>query len=186
MNFQQKLRGLQDHVANSGWRIKLISHAPEGKPMVTGFKNWADYLCVIAFCGFPVGVGLAIYHKKNGMSPFPGVIIAVVSWVVGLISLGIRNLLIKRNWILVQAKCIDTEIKRVMAGKGPNWEVRILCEFLHDGSTTQCTPTVHWSSFRTEEAAKNFLKSRIAADGHCALKVNPDNLLEANLTAGQR
>jgi hypothetical protein len=30
---------MQDEIANAGWRIKQISHAPDGKPVVVGFER---------------------------------------------------------------------------------------------------------------------------------------------------
>ena len=112
------------------------------------------------------------------------IITPIASWAVCLVSLAIKNILKKKNWIFVESKCIDREIREVMAQKSISYEPRILCEFEYAGAIIQCTPTVHWSSFRSEAAASKFLNSRIDSIGGCTLKVNPNNLKEANLSRG--
>ncbi len=179
------LRKLQDDLANAGCRLRQISHAPEGKPVFVGFENWAGYVAAVSIMGFPIGCGMAIYLKEHGKSPFPGVYIAVASWAVCLLALVIKNKLIKTGWIVVEAKCIDREIREVAAKGGTTWAVRLLCEFTRDGLTTRCTPTVHWSTFTTESAARAFLGTRIDPGGGCTLRINPRNPREANLVARQ-
>jgi hypothetical protein len=172
---------MQDDLANAGWRIKQISHAPDGKPVVVGFENWAGYVAVFSIIGFPIGCGWAIYLKEHNQNPFPGIYIAIASWAVCLVALAIKNKIKKKDWLLIEAKCLDREVRKVAASKGVTWASRILCEFEHGGTTVQCTPTVHWSTFRSESAAQDFLKSRIDPNGGCTLKVNPRNPREANL-----
>ncbi len=179
---QSTLRKIQDDLANAGWRIKQISHAPDGKPVVVGFENWAGYVAVISIIGFPIGCGMAIYLKEHHQNPFPGIYIAIASWAVCLGALAIKNKLLKKNWIFIEAKCVDREIRKVASSEGATWASRILCEFDHAGSLIQCTPTVHWSTFRSESAAEQFLSSRIDPSGGCTLKVNPKNIKEANLS----
>jgi len=176
------LRKIQDDLTNAGWRIKQISHAADGKPVVVGFENWAGYVAVISIVGFPIGCGIAIYSKEHGQNPFPGIYIAIASWAVCLVALAIKNNLKKKDWIFIDAKCVDREIRRVRAHKGINWASRILCEFKHEDALIQCTPTVHWSTWRSEPDAHIFLDSRIDPSGGCTLKVNPRNLLETNLS----
>lgn len=180
---QSTLRKIQDDLANAGWRIPQISHAADGKPVVVGFENWAGYLAVVSIIGFPIGCGMAIYSKEHGQNPFPGIYIAIASWAVCLIALAIKNKLKKKDWIFIEAKCLDREIRKVKAHKGMTWASRILCEFEHCGVLTQCTPAVHWTTFRSESDAQQFLNSRIDPEGGCTLRVNPRNLKEANLSA---
>jgi hypothetical protein len=182
---QSTLRKLQDDLANAGWRIRQISHAPDGKPVVVGFENWAGYVAVVSIIGFPIGCGMAIYLKEHGRNPFPGIYLAIASWALCLIALAIKNKLKKKDWIFIEAKCLDRETRRVAARKGITWASRILCEFEHDGIPVQCTPTVHWSTFPSESRALEFLNSRIDPSGGCTLRINPRNPKEANL-AGRR
>jgi hypothetical protein len=107
----------------------------------------------------------------------------VASWAVCLAALAIKNKLKKQHWIYVQARCLDREVRKISGGDGINWGARILCEFDHAGARIQSTPTVHWSTFRTEAAANKFLDTRISSDGGCTLRVNPQNPKEANLAA---
>ena len=124
---------------------------------------------------------MAIYLKEHGKNPFLGIYIAIASWAVCLVALAIKNKLKKKDWIFIEAKCVDREIQKVKAHKGMTWASRILCEFEHCGALIQCTPTVHWSTFRSESDAHQFLGSRIDPSGGCTLKVNPRNPREANL-----
>jgi len=88
---QSTLRKIQDDLANAGWRIHQISNAPDGKPVVVGFENWAGYVAVISIIGFPIGCGMAIYLIEHGRNPFPGIYIAIASWAICLVSLAIKN-----------------------------------------------------------------------------------------------
>jgi len=176
------LRKIQDDLANAGWRIKQISHAADGKPVVVVFDNWAGYLAVISIVGFPIGCGIAIYSKEHGQNPFIGISIAISSWAVCLVALAIKNNLKKKDWIFIDAKCVDRDIRKVRAHKGMTWASRILCEFKHEDVLIQCTPTVHWNTWRSESDAHDFLDSRIDPSGGCTLKVNPRNLRETNLS----
>jgi hypothetical protein len=178
---QSTLRKMQDDLVNAGWRIKQISHAPDGKPVIVGFENWAGYVAVISILGFPIGCGMAIYLKEHRQNPFPGIYVATASWALCLAALAIKNRIKKSNWIYIDARCIDKEIRKVAARKGRTWASRILCEFEHKGAIVQCTPTVHWSTFHSESAAHQFLNSRIDPSGGCTLRVNPENPKEANL-----
>ena len=179
---QSTLRKIQDDLANAGWRIHQISHAPDGKPVVVGFENWAGYVAVISIIGFPIGCGMAIYLKEHGRNPFPGIYIAIASWAICLVSLAIKNKLKKKDWIFIDAKCVDREVRKVRAHKGMTWASRILCEFEYGGSLIKCTPTVHWNTWRSESDAHHFLDSRIDPNGGCSLKINPRNPKEANLS----
>ena len=180
---KSKIRELQDKVANYGWRIEHISHATDGEPEIIGFENWAGYVAMVSMMGFPIGCGMAIYSKTQGQDPLQGCIIAIASLLVALGALGIKNRLKKEDWIFTHAKCSDREVRKFITAKGtgPTWACRILCEFEYDGSLIQCTPTVHWKSFRSESDAHQFLTSRIDQNGGCTLKVNPKRPKEANL-----
>ena len=179
-----ELREIQDKLANKGWRIEQILHAPSGKPVIIGFENWAGLLAVIAMMGFLIGLGMTIYLTKQGKSPDLGLYIATASGTVCALPLSIKNKLKKKDWVIVEAICIDREVLKAITPKGGlTWASRILCEINHEGTTIQCTPTVHWSSWRTESDANEFLNSKIDGNGRCRLKVNPKNPLEANLVA---
>ena len=179
---QSTLRKIQDDLANAGWRINHISHAPEGKPVVVGFENWAGYVTVIAAIPFPIALGIAIYKGENGRDPLPWVYLAIASWAICLAGLVVKNKIKKKDWIYVDAKCIDREVRKGSGRNGTIWASRILCEFEHNGITIQCTPTVHWSTWRSESDAHQFIDSRIDPSGGCTLKVNPRNPREANLS----
>lgn len=179
---QSTLRNIQDDLANRGWRIKQISHAADGKPVIIGFENWAGYIAAISIIGFPIGCGMAIYLKEHDRNPFPGIYIAIASWAACLAALAIKNKLKKKDWIFIDAKCVDREIRKATGHKGTTWACRILCEFEHHGALIQCTPTVHWSTFRSESDAHQFLDLRIDPSGGCTLKINPRNPREANLS----
>ena len=103
---QSTLRKLQDDLANAGWRIKQISHAPDGKPIVVGFENWAAYVSWIAAIPFPIGCGMAIYRKENGHDPFPWVYLSIASWAICLAALAVKNKIKKNDWIFVDANTI--------------------------------------------------------------------------------
>lgn len=167
---------------NAGWRIKQISYAADGKPVIIGFENWAGFLALVSIAGFPIGCGWAVYLAERHRNPFPGVYLAAASWAVCLTALAIKNRLKKKNWIFVDAKCLDREVRHLKTHGGGKWASRVLCEFEHSGVLIQCTPTVHWSSFRSEAEAHRFLDSRIDIGGGCVLKVNPLNPKEANLS----
>jgi hypothetical protein len=178
---QSTLRKIQDALANAGWRITHISYAPDGKPSVVSFENWARYIAFFSILGFPIGCGIAIYLKEHRQNPFPGIYIAIASWSVCLLALAVNNKLKKQDWIFIDAQCIDTEIRKVTTHKGTTWAARILCVFEYGGNIIHCTPTIHWNTWRWESDANKFLNSRIDSSGVCTLKVNPRNLREANL-----
>jgi hypothetical protein len=182
MDLQSKFRALQDDVSDARWRITLISPAPDGKPATTRLENWAGLLAVISILGFPIGAGLAFYRKGHSESPLMGCVIAVSSWAICLAALALKNDLKKKRWIYVAATCIDTEIASSKCNLDATWNIRILCNIVRDGVTTPCTPTVHGRSFESEAAAQNFLKFKISPNGACTLRVNPQNMREANLS----
>jgi len=178
IKMQNELRELQDEFANSGWRIKQISYAPDGKPVVVGFENWPGYVAVFSMFGFLIGIGLAFYLHNSILIFY----ISIPSLLISFAAVATKNLLIKKGWMFIDARCVDREVRKGTGRNGTIWASRILCEFDHDGTLIQCTPSVHWSTWRSEVSAQQFLNSKIDPNGGCTLRVNPKNLREANLS----
>lgn len=185
MSLNQRGRDAQLQILNQGWRIPWISPSEDGKPYTASSKSWAGRLAPLGVLGFMAGIGWTIYAKKSGGDLTNGLYLAGTSFGIALILLFIENRNRKKGWRSSKAKCLDKEVIEMVgkAGSGRTWGARILCEIEHGDRTYQNTPQVHWSSFRSEDQAMEFLNSRIDSDGNCMLRLNPANPLEAELLA---
>jgi hypothetical protein len=175
---------------NEGWRIALIP---------TGDFNQAppSSMLLVLLSGpiiilFLVGFELEI-NDEAGSSYLPGIFMVGSMAALGiLIYLRGRGLKRQRaRWVVVPARCADLEIRQVSGNDfndGANWLCRLVCEFDHNGQHYRITPVAHRRFSRADECgfpsqgeAQAFLSSKVATDGTCSVRINPNDPLQGEL-----
>ena len=159
------------------WRIKFIPFTQKKLNFVE--PNWGAIAGAVIFVG---GIVLAFYFKPPPFSKRPEgwIVVSAAGLLFGFLSLLLKGRKVRRNWIRVQAKCLDREIRKMHtldADSGKAWFFQLLCEFELDGRAYQVTPSF-WRSFATKMGITNFLARNISPEGICELYVNPDNPLQ--------
>jgi len=115
-------------------------------------------------------------------------LIAVLGFVIGLVSIIFKGRTVRKQWKKVVAICSDREWHEVLGAASLNggvrktWAFQLLCVFELDGKKHTVTPA-YWSTFVSENHLLNFLEKIISADGKCQLWVNPKNPLQTELVA---
>lgn len=107
----------------------------------------------------------------------------VIGLALGLLSLILKALWIRRAWKRVRARCLDHEIWEDYAegpDSGKTWYFQLLCEFKLHGRTYQVTPS-YWRTFATKAGVSSFLERKISPSGWCQLRINPKNPLQAEV-----
>jgi hypothetical protein len=181
MNINKKLRGFQDLVRNSDWRIKWIPWQEPGRAeyiyntpltLFTGFGGAALFLGSVVY--------LLLFKHVQGS------VLAI--GLAGLVMIFLGRIYASLNkqaaWIQLTARCIDREIQeRHYPGKGNIkivWEYRLLCVFNHNGTEYRATPEAsHIAGFQSQDLVEKYLNERIQPDGSCKLWVDPRNPLHA-------
>lgn len=117
--------------------------------------------------------------QKIGLLGFAGFIALAFMPLVSLIWM--RHKTRRQVWVLLEARCIDREIFRVVENNTEYWQVRTLCEFQCHDSIWRVTPDMEYHRFNSAEAAKAFLSEHIGDDNELTLYVNPQNPLHTML-----
>jgi hypothetical protein len=179
LNDSNKLRDFQDHVRDTGWRIKWIPWQEPGHveyvyntplTLFTGFGGAALFIGSVAY--------LLIFKQAQGPLLAIGVA-GLVMIFLGRIYAAFNK---QAGWIQLTARCIDREIQeRHYPGKENIkivWEYRLLCVLNHNGTEYRVTPEVsHIAGFQSQDLAQKYLTERIRTDGTCNLWVDPQNPL---------
>ena len=171
---KSSLRNYQDRMANQGWRIPLIPFNDSSKPIMIQ-TNWFAVLGAIVFVG---GLGLS-FHKDDiryVYAALGGLAFALAGiWFVAKFR--------RRNWVKVEARCMDKDVQTGFNGEGAFWAFRLLCTFAYQGKNYSVTP-IFWRGFTSKNSINDFLGKKIQQDGRCFLYVNPKNPLQTELAAG--
>ena len=179
MNPQSKIRQIQDRSANRDWRIDFISWAgDDSKPMVKGIENPMGILSLLGMMLFLGGFAYIMIKRgsvENMAIPISTCIIGVGLGAVGSI---LHEKVRKRNWITVNAECLDYETKLGRTSKNAHlWALRALCRFELNGAEVLCTPEITWPKRKGEE----WKYSLISNQATCTLLVNPKRPREVEL-----
>jgi hypothetical protein len=181
-------RQAEERRLNEGWRIPLISTGTDQSLPSTRSKTlWGGPIILLLLVGFLLEV------NDDGNSYLPGILIVSALLAIGLLIF-FRGQAIKRQragWIVVPARCTDREIRQVATNDfndQATWLCRLVCEFDHNGQHYRITPIAHRRfsradecDFPTQEQAQAFLSSKVATDGGCSVRINPNNPLQGEL-----
>jgi hypothetical protein len=180
MGWQQKLRSYQDHKLNAGWRIKVIPHDDTSKPMVVYNGGLAltggSGMCLAFFLLFTHRVETALALK-----------LFVGSLALCLFGVWFHSWRKALGWQEVEARCIDRELRNVQVeaqhGYASGWCWRVVCEYEFHAQKITVTPGPQPMICASEADAMKFISKRVAADGSCRLRINPDNPVQTKLLA---
>ncbi len=136
---------------------------------------------------------LTLFTGLGGAAIFIGSIVALLVYrqpksvlifgVGGLIMAGLGRVYAawheQRDWVEVQAKCIDLEYEAIPNGhdmRNEQWIFRTLCEYSRNGKTHQITPSSsNMTGFTSEDGLKSYLDETMSDSGQCTLWINPNN-----------
>jgi hypothetical protein len=105
---------------------------------------------------------------------------AVVGLSVALFGSLFSIALKKREWVIVNADCLDREIGQEWHSHGQTWCFRTVCQFTLE--CKQYTVTPDYSGIvASRQGAERFLGRAISPAGKCLLYVNPADPLEAEI-----
>jgi hypothetical protein len=155
---------------HKGTRIKLI---PFRKPPTTAALSLATLTGMLAFIAL---LGAAVYVSNAGQRHLTWKLLAgaIASWLLILIANLIHHRALRRNWVVIPAKCVDREVLLMNSSSGRTWGARWLCEFEINQMTIRSTPS-HWRTFSTQESATRFGESVVNERGEISIWVNPEN-----------
>lgn len=163
----------------TAFRIRFI--APSSGPQFEMVHNTplSCLMTVVGIACFFGGIGLLL---TKGV-PEWGIIIPVLGIVILLLGRRVAARDKYRAWFSAQGTCIDSEVALVNAGGGarskPMYHFRVLCKFFWHGKEYTVTPcSALMSGFFSEAAAQAYLKEKIAGDGSCTIRFNPENPLD--------
>lgn len=161
-----------------GLTICVLSKTMYGK------NNWPATVFTVGVATEAVLASIILKSHGRMIHGHPAVWIGLMAagLLIALISLLLHGRRIRRDWIRVEAKCIDREIYEDFSytdGEDTKkvWYFRLLCEFELNGRQYRVTPNF-WRSFATKRGISNFLENNISSDGMCELHVNPSNPLQ--------
>jgi len=184
--WMRRVRQFQNEKENAGWRIQMIPYDDISKPMTMSLGGIVAVVPAVGIFGFLGGLALATYdHTKYESS---GLMIAVLGFVVLFGGAWLKARVVRQDWDVASGRCVDRELQKIWIPRGAAnagghwaWFWRIICEYEYLGVRYRVTPEVYWASFSSEDAALKFLEERISPNGECTLRVNPKNLLRAEL-----
>ncbi|MHB8138069.1 MAG: hypothetical protein ACYDGO_06720 [Smithellaceae bacterium] len=187
MSIGQKLRDSQDHIRNSGWRIKWI---PWQEPGQAEYVHNTPLTLLTGFGGaalFFVSVYLLVFKHAQ----WPVLVVGLTGLVMIFLGRIYASINKQARWIYLTARCIDQDIQeRHYPNKGNIkilWEYRLICVFTHNGSEYRVTPEAsHIAGFQSRDLVQKYLNERIQPDGTCNLWVDPQNPLHAVFDKKQR
>lgn len=156
---------------NAGWRIKSIPYDDPSKPMMYP-TNW---YALAGLAILVVGIWFSCSEKKTAY-----VWVAISGFALMAISVFWVQLTCRRDWVRVQARCVDKETAQAGLRE---WHFRLRCQFELAGKAYTVTPKAFWRSFGSDEDIQRFFRKVIQPDGTCDLHVNPKNPLETELLA---
>ena len=168
----------------SGWRFELIPYRSG-----TGARPFKEcweasmpgmVLCLTGIGLFILGIlSVLVFKGPKG----PAIVIAMIGWPLGAFGLLLVNRGVRRDWLRIEATCLDRDYKRVATGDGNTWQFRWLCKFKLDGKEYTVTP-YYYSTMATEKGVLSLFAKAISSQQTCSLWVNPRNPLETELSVG--
>ena len=154
---------------------------------MTRKRKWLIFgLTGVGICLFFTAVCISLFSKEHYDNGFiallftAGAILASLSWV----DLAIHKI---KNWVVVDAVCVNQELNKMMSPNqdmsGWVWVWRIKCIYNYAGEKYEVFPKIGWATvgFKNEKSAKKYLAKKIAPNNKCKLRVNPNDLQEAEL-----
>lgn len=187
-SIQEILRSVQDKNRDAGWRIPWIPWQAPGQPETVYNTPLTTAVQLVGIALFPGGLVLLFLSQSRSMG---WLAFSVLGWVLILLARVYAAWHKQRDWICIQAHCLDREIRlcrnAYRSGASENWEIRLLCEFSLDGRTFRVTPEQSQiSAFRSKEQAEKHLAKFILPNGVCRLWVRPGNPLQASFPERKR
>jgi len=179
MEFQSKVRKLQDWSANRNWRIEFISWADEDdKPMVKGIENPMGILSLLGVMLFLGGFVYLIVKRELIENLAIPVGICIAGFILGAVGSILHEKVRKQNWVTVNAECLDYETKLGRTSQNAHlWALRALCRFEMNGSEIRCTPETTWPKRKGEEWKNTFISDQAT----CTLLVHRKRPREVEL-----
>ena len=175
---------LQNTTETSNWRIADIPYQAQfsGPSMKDQFATspLGMSMSLIGVGLFAGGFVSLLATKKPNVS---AIVIISVGFPLFLLGALINNRAKRRDWVRIEATCIDREYMRIAVNRGKTWRFRLLCKFKLDGKEYTVTP-FYYSSFASEKRLLQFFSEAISSQQTCRLWVNPRNPLETEISAG--
>ena len=181
---EEKLRKFQDNQRDVGWRIKWIPWQEPGKPE---YVYNTSLTTALAFCGMAMFIVSLLRIMKTQNPSRELIVIAVIGFIILLLSRFLAARLKQKDWVDVKAVCIDREIQGGLANLGKKrsdiihvFGFRLLCSFEYIGKKYTVTPEFsEVTSFNSADDTNQYLNERIGSDGSCILWIDPKNPLHA-------
>jgi hypothetical protein len=188
MENKSKLRKLQEWSDNrKNWRIDYIFYPEDKGYRVTSIKNPMGYVSMIGIFLFLGGFAYLMI-KKDEVSNFTmPVSICLTGFVLAAVGSISHELIRKRNWVTIEAHCLDHETKLGRTANNVHlWALRTLCKFEINNQEILCTPEATWPKRKSEAWKDHFIQERIEKQGICMLRVNPNNPHETELLRSKK
>ena len=158
----------------TAWRIQFI-------PWRSRNHLWKEHFHYSVL----IGIGIwAIAFSAYFIGNIDMIGLAVLSIVAVLPTLHHEIRLLRRRqvWTLIEAQCLDSEVRMFYNRYGKTvWNVRLLAEFQYMGQIWKVTPEPHARDFPSRNAANAYLEEHIGDDREMTLYVNPHNPLHCML-----
>ncbi len=173
-------RGASTKIQDYGWRIPMIPYKDHAKTGPSFGVRVLTCVKVLGLLGFVAGIFL-MSHKRQWQI-VNGIELSITSFLTLIISTWLAVRWERRGWEVVDAHCVDRELRRLSGSKGGwIWCWRIICEHNRFGPKLRVTPGMSWQGFRSEKSAIKYLEKRIRSDGACKLRVNPENPYQTDM-----
>lgn len=181
-SIQQILRNVQDQNRDAGWRIPWIPWQTPGRPETVYNTPLTISVQLVGIALFLGGPGFLFLSQSRSMG---WLVFSVLGWALILFARVYAAWHKQRDWIYIEALCLDREIRLCRNACRPSasgvWEFRLLCEFSIAGKTFRVTPEQsRITAFRSKEEAEKHLEKFIMPNGSCRLWVRPGNPLQAS------
>lgn len=182
MNKEQHLsNSLYNNTSN--WRIKHIPWC-RGRKSIISYSFNSDTWIFLIFCLFSIFFTILFISQKIAFIP-AGLLILLIGLFLLIICRFIIGYISYKDFVRVEAKCIDQEIKNI---DGPipdtgflkitKWAPRLLCEYTYEGNKYKVTPLIpYYGTFLSQKKVELFINNRINPDSTCILWINPKNKL---------
>jgi hypothetical protein len=183
------VRALQQAAFDAGWRIPAIL---PGDPSRAWRPRSVSALPLVGLALFLLGALMAVTARVEG-GVAAGLVVAVAGLALSVASSVWSERRRRRDWVPVEATCLDEELAFFRKRNGGVWRWRLLCRFELSGREYTVTPTIYHGlvvdrvlatperTRAARERAVAFRETFRVADDRVRLWVNPADPLEAEL-----